>query len=149
MERDEDIDDGNENETIYQASRQSKNLNDFGCRAFHGEQDNAFGNNKNVAAIARLRFDPEGNELFSGKIDIFPFVTIEPTKREGVNRAAGMLETKRITSDNARTHINYDDEEFRRAATEDGFDIRLMWQPPNSPDLNILDLGFFGAIQSL
>lgn len=28
-------------------------------------------------------------------------------------------------------------------------DIRLVCQPPNSPDLNILDLGFFRAIQAL
>jgi len=35
MERDEDIDDGNENETIYQASGQSKKLNDLGRRAVY------------------------------------------------------------------------------------------------------------------
>lgn len=32
---------------------------------------------------------------------------------------------------------------------EDGFDIRLMCQPLNSPDLNVLDLDFFNANQSL
>lgn len=30
-----------------------------------------------------------------------------------------------------------------------GFDICLMRQPSNSPDLNILDLGFFNSIQSI
>ncbi|XP_074277166.1 uncharacterized protein LOC141600811 [Silene latifolia] len=39
--------------------------------------------------------------------------------------------------------------DFRRAATEDGWKIELTHQPPNSPDLNVLDLGFFRAIQSL
>lgn len=34
-------------------------------------------------------------------------------------------------------------------ASEGGFDIRLTCQPPNYPDLNVLDLGFFKAIQSL
>ena len=34
-------------------------------------------------------------------------------------------------------------------ASEGGFDIRLTCQPPNSPDLNVLDLFFFNAIQSL
>ena len=34
-------------------------------------------------------------------------------------------------------------------ATSDGWDIKLMNQPPNSPDFNILDLGFFNSIQSL
>ncbi|WCJ29059.1 hypothetical protein M5689_010721 [Euphorbia peplus] len=137
-----------------------------------------------LAAIARPRYDAQGNELFSGKIGIFPFITLEPAKRTSANRVAGTLETKPITSvnreiiksyllekvlpaikskwpredlglpiyiqqDNARTHVNINDDDFRRVASEDGFDIRLMCQPPNSPDLNILDLGFFNGIQSL
>ncbi|XP_058775250.1 uncharacterized protein LOC131649505 [Vicia villosa] len=137
-----------------------------------------------LAAIARPRFDSQGNELFSGKIGIFPFITQEPSKRSSVNRVAGTLETKPITSvnkqviktflfdkvlatikakwpredlshpifsqqDNARTHIDCNDDDFRRVASQDGFDIRMTCQPPNSPDLNILDLGFFNAIQSL
>lgn len=40
-----------------------------------------------LASIARPRFDAEGNELFSGKIGIFPFVTQESAKRTSVNRA--------------------------------------------------------------
>ena len=32
---------------------------------------------------------------------------------------------------------------------EGGWDIRIIPQPPRSPDLNVLDLGFFNAIQSL
>jgi hypothetical protein len=32
---------------------------------------------------------------------------------------------------------------------ETGWDIRLMQQPANSPDLNALDLGFFSSIQSI
>ncbi|XP_050920259.1 uncharacterized protein LOC127137895 [Lathyrus oleraceus] len=138
-----------------------------------------------LVALTRPRFDSQGNEIFSGKIGIFPFVTQEPAKRTSVNRVAGTMETKAITSvnrdvirsfliekvlpaikekwprddlgtstifiqqDNARTHINYDDQEFIQEATRDGFDIRLMCQPANSPDLNVLDLGFFSAIQSL
>jgi len=39
-----------------------------------------------------------------------------------------------------------DDEDFRIVASQDGIDIWLKCQPPNSPDLNILDLGFFRAI---
>lgn len=137
-----------------------------------------------LVAVARPRFDAEGNEVFSGKIGVFPFVTQEPAKRNSVNRAAGTLETKPITSvtkevsrtfliekvlpairekwpkdcvrdpifiqqDNARTHIDHNDAEFCEAAKLGGFDIRLMCQPPNSPDLNVLNLGFFSAIQSL
>ena len=108
----------------------------------------------------------------------------EPTKRNSVNRVAGTLETKPLTSvrrevmrsyliekvlpaikakwpredlgnpifiqqDNARTHIDHDAAEFCREANKDGFNIRLICQPANSPDLNVLDLGFFNAIQSL
>ena len=51
-----------------------------------------------LAAVARPRFDSEGNETFSGKIGIFPFVTKEPAKRSSANRVAGTLETKPINS---------------------------------------------------
>ena len=54
-----------------------------------------------------------------------------------------------IQQDNARTHVNVDDPVFLAATQADGWDIRLVCQPPNSPDLNILDLGFFAALQSL
>jgi hypothetical protein len=48
-----------------------------------------------------------------------------------------------IQQDNAKKHIPVDDPEFVAAAQADGWDIRLTCQTPNSPDLNILDLGFF------
>ena len=54
-----------------------------------------------------------------------------------------------IQQDNARPHIHPTDKEFIEASRVDGFDIRLKCQPPNSPELNVLDLGFFRAIQSL
>ncbi|CAL4949559.1 unnamed protein product [Urochloa decumbens] len=54
-----------------------------------------------------------------------------------------------IQQDNARTHIAVDDPAFVQAAQADGWDIRLTCQHPNSPDLNVLDLGFFAAIQAL
>lgn len=41
------------------------------------------------------------------------------------------------------------DDEFCKAAQELGLDLRLVYQPPNSPDLNILDMGYFRVIQSL
>ncbi|KAI9128224.1 hypothetical protein K1719_001217 [Acacia pycnantha] len=43
----------------------------------------------------------------------------------------------------------FDNEELLRAACETGFDIHVVSQPPNSPDLNELDLGYFNAIQAL
>ncbi|BAB09920.1 unnamed protein product [Arabidopsis thaliana] len=54
-----------------------------------------------------------------------------------------------VQQDNARTHVDTRDAQFQAIASQFGFDIRLMCQPLNSPDLNILDLGFFNAIQSL
>ncbi|CAN6195177.1 unnamed protein product [Urochloa humidicola] len=54
-----------------------------------------------------------------------------------------------IQQDNARPHIEPSDPLFRQAAQQDGFNIQLIFQPPNSPDLNILDLGFFASIQSI
>lgn len=53
-----------------------------------------------------------------------------------------------IQQDNARTHVSVDDEDFARASAQTGFNIRLINQPPNSPDMNVLDLGFFASLQS-
>ena len=47
-----------------------------------------------------------------------------------------------IQQDNAKPHINDNDMDFINVAQSDGFHISLMNQPPNSPDLNINDLGF-------
>ena len=137
-----------------------------------------------LTAIARPRFDDEGNETFSGKIGVFPLVNVEPAVRRSQYREAGTLQTKPLKSvnketiralllekviptirakwpsedaektifiqqDNARTHVRPTDEAFQVAASHNGFNIRLLCQPTNSPDLNVLDLGFFRAIQSL
>ncbi|XP_056695340.1 uncharacterized protein [Spinacia oleracea] len=54
-----------------------------------------------------------------------------------------------IQEDNAKPHIGAGDPQFLQEANIDGF--TFIWQPqsPQSPDLNILDLGFFRSIQSL
>ncbi|KAL3519065.1 hypothetical protein ACH5RR_021654 [Cinchona calisaya] len=54
-----------------------------------------------------------------------------------------------IQQDNVKPHIHANYVEFLEAASKDGFGIQLSFQPPNSPDLNVLELGFFRAIQSL
>lgn len=54
-----------------------------------------------------------------------------------------------IQQDNARTHIHSGDPDFKAAGEADGFQMKLVQQPANSPDCNTLDLGFFCAIQSL
>lgn len=54
-----------------------------------------------------------------------------------------------VQQDNAKPHISVKDPEYLEAAKKYGLNIRLTCQPPNSPDMNVLDLGFFRAIQSL
>jgi hypothetical protein len=54
-----------------------------------------------------------------------------------------------IQQDNTPSHLEVHDPVFCEAAKQGGFDIHLKGQPPNSPDMNILDLGFFRAIQSI
>jgi hypothetical protein len=53
-----------------------------------------------------------------------------------------------IQQDNTPSHIDVHDPLFCEAIQQDGFDIRLICQPANSPDFNILDC-FFRAIQSI
>ena len=62
---------------------------------------------------------------------------------------AGAGRNVRIQQDNAPSHIAIDDPEFVATAMADGWNISIYCQPPNSPDTNVLNLGFFVAIQSL
>ncbi|XP_021773282.1 uncharacterized protein LOC110737223 [Chenopodium quinoa] len=54
-----------------------------------------------------------------------------------------------IQWDNARPHQVPNDAEFMVATTANGFNINFVFQPAQSPDLNVLDLGLFRSIQSL
>jgi hypothetical protein len=53
-----------------------------------------------------------------------------------------------IQQDNAPSHVKSDDNAMLDAIALTGRDIRILKQPPNSPDMNILDLGFFRSLQS-
>ena len=53
-----------------------------------------------------------------------------------------------IQQDGARNHICEDDEELNNALMEQDIDTKLYMQTLNSPDIILLDLGFFRAIQS-
>ena len=53
-----------------------------------------------------------------------------------------------IQQDGAKNHICEDDKLFNDALEENGVDTELYTQAANSPDVNLLDLGFFRAIQS-
>ena len=52
-----------------------------------------------------------------------------------------------IQQDGAKSHISTDDEEFREAIQDQELNAGLYTQAANSPDVNLLDLGFFRAIQ--
>ncbi|XP_057526230.1 uncharacterized protein LOC130805471 [Amaranthus tricolor] len=54
-----------------------------------------------------------------------------------------------IQQDNARVHIINDDPIWQQHNRQGGLTFILTQQPPNSPDCNILDLGFFRSIKSL
>ena len=59
-----------------------------------------------------------------------------------------MSRTIYIQQDGAKNHIHEDDEEFNNTLMEQEIDVKLYLQTPNSPVVNLLDLGFFQAIQS-
>ena len=54
----------------------------------------------------------------------------------------------RLQQDGAKSHILEDDTEFKAVVQQIGLNLTVFTQSPNSPDTNILDLGFFRAIQS-
>ena len=56
-----------------------------------------------------------------------------------------------ILQDNAPSHIRveHDDPQFLEAGKEHGFDIRVIFQPSNSPNFDIVDLGISRAIQAI
>ena len=53
-----------------------------------------------------------------------------------------------IQQDGAKSHISADDNEFNEALIDQNINAELYTQAANSPDVNLLDLGFFQAIQS-
>ena len=53
-----------------------------------------------------------------------------------------MSRTIFIQQDSAKNHIHEDDKEFNNALMEQEIDTKLYTQTLNSPDVNLLDLGF-------
>ncbi|VFQ99233.1 unnamed protein product [Cuscuta campestris] len=95
-----------------------------------------------------------------GVVEVKPItsVTKQVTKDMLINKVIPTIQEKwpaqlskdiHIQQDNARPHIQGLDSDFVDAGNSNGFHISLGNQPPNSPDLNVLDFGFFRAIQSL
>ena len=53
-----------------------------------------------------------------------------------------------IQHDGVKNHICEDDKDSKGALMEQGINAKLYMQAANSPDVNLLDLGLFRAIQS-
>ncbi|GMF32362.1 unnamed protein product [Phytophthora fragariaefolia] len=54
-----------------------------------------------------------------------------------------------VQQDNPKPHVPTDAPDIVAAGTADGWNIHMFSQPANSPDLNVLDLGFFASIQAI
>ncbi|KAF0700474.1 Aste57867_9003 [Aphanomyces stellatus] len=113
-------------------------------------------------AVARPRWYPTRNCWFDGKIGTWHFTKIVPAKRTSRNRPAGhpVMEPVSVTRDVYRHRRQGHSSDPRKMAIytyNDQDSARQCWcptprfllLPPNSPDLNVLDLGFFRVIQSL
>ncbi|KAF0705573.1 hypothetical protein AaE_014460 [Aphanomyces astaci] len=130
-----------------------------------------------LAAVARPRYDAHKKQMFDGKIGIWPFVEEVAAVRSSKNRPKGTLELTtqsvnadvyqdmvmnevvpaiqvkmprgvvvKLQQDNASPHRCVTTELIARHGVDS---IEVANQPPNSPDFNVLDLGFFNSIQSL
>ena len=53
-----------------------------------------------------------------------------------------------IQQDNATPHVKGDNQAVVEAGTSDGWNIKLVNQPAQSPDVNVCDLGVFNSIQA-
>jgi hypothetical protein len=109
---------------------------------------------KNTPALKRSKLRPKGTiEIKSVKVtrdvmrDYMCNLVIPAIQDKWPDEDEGR--TIFIQQDNAKPHLLPHDAGFREAVAQTDLDIRLMQQPPNSPDLNVLDLCFFRSLQSL
>ena len=85
-------------------------------------------------------------------------VTREVVKEVLINKLIPAIVTKfprdfkeiHVQMDNAGSHrIDNEDKDWIVAVRNSGLNIKITKKPSNSPDLNVLDLGYFNSIQSL
>ncbi|KAG3254500.1 hypothetical protein PI124_g1009 [Phytophthora idaei] len=97
--------------------------------------------------------------MFDGKIGLWPLTETYVAMRGSVNRKKGTICTRNVASGDRPLYKHYIIEEVIPAikakwpasepGTSDDWNIRLLFQPPNSSDLNVLDLEFFASIQCI
>ncbi|GMF12463.1 unnamed protein product [Phytophthora lilii] len=90
-----------------------------------------------LAAVARPR-------IWDGNLGIWAFTEEYVAQRTSKYRTKGTL-----CQNNAKPHVSPFDPDIVAAGSVDGWFIGLIFQPPNSPDYNALDLGLFASIQSI
>ncbi|ETL34764.1 hypothetical protein L916_13052 [Phytophthora nicotianae] len=116
-------------------------------------------------------WDPHRKTNFDGKLGLWSFAEGHFPQRRSQYRPKGTILQGNIESvdtavnprkwpichrgeiiyeqqDNASPHVLPDDEDVVREGQREGWDIRLIFQPSNSSDFNVLDLGY-SAIQNL
>ena len=97
---------------------------------------------------------PKGTLVWKNKMvtkDVYRDLLINqliPAILEKWPRRDRMSRTIYIQQDGVKNHIHEDDKEFNNALTKQDIDAKIYTQTLNSPDVNLLDLGFFRAIQS-
>ena len=73
---------------------------------------------------------------------LLPAVMVKWPRRDKLSRKIY------IQQDGAKNHISEDDKVFKEALVEKGINGKLHMQAANSPNVNLLEFGFFRAIQS-
>ncbi|OWY99930.1 hypothetical protein PHMEG_00028984 [Phytophthora megakarya] len=61
----------------------------------------------------------------------------------------GLTKFLQVQQDNAGPHVSGFDADIIKAGEQGGWTIELESQPPRSPDLNVMDLVVFNALQAL
>ncbi|RHY01444.1 hypothetical protein DYB36_012473 [Aphanomyces astaci] len=106
-----------------------------------------------VPAVRKSRNRPARSEVLRSVTvtkDVYRRNMVVPAIKSKWIWTAGVENGRIILQhDNARPHILSGDAEFVAAEQHGGWDIRIENQPAQSPDLNVLDLGFFNSIQAL
>ncbi|OWY98515.1 hypothetical protein PHMEG_00030705 [Phytophthora megakarya] len=124
-----------------------------------------------TSKFSACRYDFHRKAVFDGKIGIWPLVEQYTAQRSSVNRPAGTVLTRNFEAIDRNVIKRFllgdlipaikskwparerprlpHDPDIVAAGTAGGWNIRLIFQPANSPDLNVLDLGFFSSIQAV
>ncbi|ETL97754.1 hypothetical protein L917_05022 [Phytophthora nicotianae] len=107
-----------------------------------------------LAAVARPTYDFHRKCRWNGKIGIWALTKKHVTQRSSQYRPKGTICTRNIESIDRKVYkskitLSLISRRWTPTSSQLGWSIRLIFQPPNSPDLNVLDLGLFASMQSL